>query len=415
MLSEAEIKDTEAARKLVAASEREAHVKAREQASQTAIQKQRDQLVKDKDTFKQHENAREAEFAEREAKVKAEEETSQKHLEAANRDAEAIKANSDREAQTLLQKTRSEQHAATRSRIEYGAMLSAVSGLVGQSICYEVSNEAEPFHIADGYNDDAAPSLLANIRKAPAAAAKAAKGVLSSLQSLTQQKEALQKDRDALERHKASIEFGMRMVDEGCVEYSPQNKALVISETGPTDQQERHGLKTKIMPALELTKAYAQRIWNSEPATIERTLNEDPELFDVEVSHDIDKNADPDDALKYTIKVKMKDAASSQTPIMQALLRIAETMGDKIGAAVIPRARKTLRREFALLQKYEGALLEAGVSIKDPDLRQRIAGSQVRLQTSLKKPLRDGAEEEELGNRHKSGPKAPRGGDGVER
>ena len=413
--SEAETKDTEASRKLGEASEREAQVKAREQAGQTTLQEQRDQLVKDQDTFKQHEVAREAEFAEREAKVKAEEATSQKHLEAANHQAEAIKASADREAQTLLQKAKSDQHAATRSRIEYGAMLSAVSGLVGQSICYEASNEAEPFQIAEGQNDDAAPSLLANIRKAPSAAAKAAKDVLSSLQSLTLRDQKLQKDRDALERHKASIDFGMRMVDEGYVEYSPQNKALIFGETGPTDQQERHGLETKIMPALELTKAYARRIWNSEPATIERTLNKDPELFDVEVSHDIDKNAEPDEALKYTIKVKMKDAASSQSPIMQALLRIAETMGDKIGAAVIPRARKTLRKEFELLQKYQTALLEAGVSIKDPDLRQQIAGSQVRLQASLKKPLRDGAEEEELRNRHKSGPKAPRGGDGSER
>ena len=413
--SEAEIKDTEASRRLVAASEREAQVEAREQAGQTALREQRDQLVKDTDTFKQHEVFREAEFAEREAKVKAEEATSQKHLEAANHQAEAIKANADREAQTILQKARAEQQAATRSRIEYGAMLSAVSGLVGQSICYEASNEAEPFHIADGHNDDAAPSLLANIRKAPAAAAKAAKDVLSSLQSLTQQKEALQKDRDALERHKASIEFGMRMVDEGCVEYSPQNNKLIFGKAGPRDEQEMKAIIKEVQPALEVTKAYAQRIWNSEPATIERTLNEDPELFDVEVSHDIDKNADPDDALKYTIKVKMKDAASSQSPIMQALLRIAETMGDKIGAAVIPRARKTLRREFALLRKYEGALLEAGVSAKDPDLRQRIAGSQVRLQTSLKSPLRDGAEEEELRNRRKSGPKAPRSGDGFER
>ena len=415
LLSEAEIKDTEASRKLVAASEREAHVEAREQASQTALQEQRDQLVKDKDTFKQHEVFREAEFAEREAKVKAEEATSQKHLEAANCQAEAIKANADREAQTLLQKARSDQQAATRSRIEYGAMLSAVSGLVGQSICYEASNEAEPFKIAEGQNDDAAPSLLANIRKAPAAAAKAAKDVLSSLQSLTLRDQKLQKDRVALERHKASIEFGMRMVDEGCVEYSPQNKALIFGKAWPRDEQEMKAIIKDVQPALEVTKAYARRIWNSEPATIERTLNEDPELFDVEVSHDIDKNADPDDALKYTIKVKMKDAASSQSPIMQALLRIAETMGNKISAAVIPRARKTLRKEFALLQTYQTALLEAGVSIKDPALRQRIAGSQVRLQTSLKKPLRDGAEEEELRNRHKSGPKAPRGGDGFER
>ena len=413
--SEAEIKDTDASRKLVAASEREAQVKAREQAGQTALQEQRDQLVKDKDTFKQHEVAREAEFAEREAKVKAEEATSQKHLEAANRQSEAIKANADREAQTLLQKARSEQQAATRSRIEYGAMLSAVSGLVGQSICYEASNEDEPFHIADGHNDDAAPSLLANIRKAPAAAAKAAKGVLSSLQGLTLRDQKLQKDRDALERHKASIDFGMRMVDEGYVEYSPQNNKLIFGKAVPRDEQEMKAIIKEVQPALEVTKAYARRIWNSEPATIGRTLNEDPELFDVEVSHDIDKNADPDDALKYTIKVKMTDAASSQSPIMQALLRVAETMGDKIGAAVIPRARKTLRREFAFLQKYEGALLEAGVSIKDPDLRQRIAGSQVGLQTSLKSPLRDGAEEEELRNRRKSGPKAPRGGDGLER
>ena len=186
--------------------------------------------------------------------------------------------------------------------------------------------------------------------------------------------------------NKASIAFGMRMVDEGCVEYSPQNKAQVISETGPTDQQERQDLKTKIMPALELTKAYAQSIWNSEPATIERTLNEDPELFDVEGSHDIDKNADPDDALHYNIKVTMRNTDAPQSATMQALVRTVETLGDKIGAAVIRRARKTLRTEFELLQTYQTALLEAGVSVKDPALRQRIAGAQVGLQGSLKSP-----------------------------
>ena len=108
--SEAETKDTKASRKLEVASEREAQVEAREQASQTALQEQRDQLVKDKDTFKLHEVDREVEFAQREAKVKAEEATSQKHLEAANRQAEAIKANAEKRAKETIQKASDEKH-----------------------------------------------------------------------------------------------------------------------------------------------------------------------------------------------------------------------------------------------------------------------------------------------------------------